>query len=103
MSSSLAGRITTQPQSTTNIHPTVIGKVWVVVDHEKAVAKVMHRLRENKKDKVDKNTLPNNNENNSNKVVVSSSADLRASGNNNILLPTNNNMMHKSSGAPKSG
>ena len=39
------------PQSTTNnIHPTVMGKVWIVVDHEKAVAKVMHRLREKKEE-----------------------------------------------------
>ena len=27
-----------------------MGKVWIVVDHEKAVAKVMHRLREKKEE-----------------------------------------------------
>ena len=32
------------------IHPTIMRKVWVVVDHEKAVAKVTHRLREREKD-----------------------------------------------------
>ena len=31
------------------IHPSIMKKVWVVADHEKAVAKVMHCLRENKK------------------------------------------------------
>ena len=41
-SSSLAGGITIRPQSTTNIHPNILKNVWVVVDHEKAVAEVMH-------------------------------------------------------------
>ena len=32
-----------------NVHPSITRKVWVLVEHEKAFGKVMHRLREKKK------------------------------------------------------
>ena len=39
-----------------NVHPSITRKVWVLVEHEKAFGKVMHRLREKKKKKTGEDT-----------------------------------------------
>ena len=35
-----------QEEKNSAVHPSILSKRWVVVDHERAVAKVMHRLRD---------------------------------------------------------
>ena len=35
----------TNSENDSGVHPIILSKMWVIVDHEKALAKVMHRLR----------------------------------------------------------
>lgn len=48
----ISSRITGGDSVAHNLHPNILEKVWIIVDPNKALTKVMHRLREKQKEQV---------------------------------------------------